>query len=124
VDRPLWQIVLCFLLLLFGAQRGAEAAMGFLAQGPRALTAGYGASALAAALAALGIWLGRTFALAAVIALGVTVAATAILEGATVGAAAFPASATQVIVAALGAGALVMALRHELQRGSDGGGRP
>jgi membrane protease YdiL (CAAX protease family) len=122
MDRPLWQIVLAFLLLFFAVQRGAVAAAGYLASGAPALTAAYAGSALASIVAALGIWLGRGWARGAVVALGIAVVATALLQGATFGAAAFPGTATEVILAALGTGALVMVLGRECGKGPDEGG--
>lgn len=113
--RPLWQILLPIFALAFALYRGALAA----AIGPRAphgsslFFFAFAFQAAAALVVALGIWLGRRWAAGAVVILGVAVAATAILQVYAVGATAAFAAMSEVLVAALGTGALAYVLRRE-----------
>lgn len=107
MDRPLWQIVLTLLVLGFVVQRGAVASVLYLegATDP-VLLAGYALQLGAGLASALGLWLGRLWACGAVLLLGAAVATTAFLE---VGLAAL----SQVLVAAVSAGALFVVLKRE-----------
>ena len=114
MDRPLWQIVLTFLVLGFVLQRGAIASVLYLegATGPLLLAA-YVLQLAAGLATALGLWLGRLWACGAVLLLGASVAATACLE---VGLGIRPAVAAlaQVLIATVSAGALFVVLKREL----------
>lgn len=117
LSRPLWQIVLGFLLASLALHRGAAAVIGFAGALPREIALGLAMQAVAAIASAAGLWLGARWTLAALLTLGVGIAATAIAHAAVVGAAAVPAAIAQVLVVAVGTAALVLVLRRE-QRGS------
>lgn len=113
MDRPLWQTILTLLVLGFLVERGTIASVLYLEGAAEPLLlAGYALQLAAGLATALGLWLGRLWACGAVLLLGAAVAATAFLE---VGLGIRPALAavTQVLVAALSAGALFVILKRE-----------
>lgn len=114
MERPLWQIFLTLFVVAFAAHRGAAASVLFLggAEAP-ALLAGYAFQTAAGLALAISLWLGRAWACGALVALGVGVAATAILE-VVAGVRPAVAAVTQVLVAALSTAALFLVLRREL----------
>lgn len=116
--RPLWRILLPILILTFAAHRLAVAL--FLDARGQLISAGFLLQAVSAVLLALGIWLGARWVLGAVLALGISIAATACLAMWTAGVFAWP-YLSQVLVTAVATGILFLVLRHEFYgaRGTD-----
>lgn len=117
MDRPLWRILLPILILVLALQRAGLAA--FQVIGPAeeraaALLLGHGAEVVAAVAAALGLWLGRTWAAWAIFGLGVALGATALLQAFYLGVRPPASAVAQLLAAALGAGALGLLIRREL----------
>jgi hypothetical protein len=117
MDRPLWRILLPILILVLALHRAGLAA--FQVLGPAEERAGvlllaHGAEAVAAIAAALGLWLGRTWAAWAILALGVALGATGLLQAFYLGVRPPAAAVAQLLAAALGAGALGLLIRREL----------
>jgi hypothetical protein len=118
MDRPLWRIVLPILLLAFAVQRAGAAAIAWSAA-PRVVAAAVAGEALLAVIAAIAIWAGARWSGAAILGLGIAIAASAALMVFLLGAAALPAAASRILVAALAAGAFFWVLRGELGGGAD-----
>jgi hypothetical protein len=111
--RALWQFFLAILLLVFAAQRTAVAVGIRLADGDWALVSAYGLQALAALGTAVGIWWGRLWVVGVLIALGILIVATALLEGFFLGTGPPLVSLSQALVVALMTGGLALLLRYE-----------
>lgn len=112
MDRPLWQILLTIFLVGFALHRAALAAtIGTLEP---VLLIAYALETGTALVAATGLWLGRRWTPAAVVVLGVAVAATAILEGFSLGVVPPAAAISEVAVAAVATAALAWVMRREL----------
>ena len=119
MHRPLWQILLAIFLVGFAVRR---AAVGFvLSEGDLepSLFVAYGLQAAVAIAAAIGLWLGRPWTIAAVLVLGVTVVAAALLE-VWLGVRPAITAVGEVLIVGLSTGALALVLRHEFrgERGS------
>jgi len=113
VDRPLWRIVLPILLLAFAAHRAGAAAIGWSAA-PRPLALASGAEAAAAVLAALGLFFGGRLATVGVAALGVVMAAHAILLVWLLGAPALFPAMSRILAVAVGTGFFLWVVRTEI----------
>jgi len=123
MDRPLWQILLSFLVVAFVVRRGA---LGFVlyAEGavPVLLAVAYAAQGVLGLGLAAAIWLGRALQ-PAVVALALAVAATAVLE--TVLGMRSAAGAVAEVVVVAGVSALFVAIfRHEFSARPVGRGEP
>jgi len=114
VSRPLWQIFLVLFLVSFVIHRGAATFVVYTGEIGAALFAAYAFQTLAGALAALGVWLGRSWVLGVVLVLGTAVAGTSLLEAFFLGVRPAAGAVTEVLVAAVATGALFLVLRHEL----------
>lgn len=114
MDRPLWQILLPMFVLAFVAQRAALAFVGWEAGPGVALAAGHALEAAIGLTVAAGLWWGRRWVVGAILALGVSVAATALLGAFSLGALPALPAISRVLVAALAAGGLALFMRHEL----------
>ena len=114
MQRPLWQSFLSLFLVAFVVRR---AAVVFLVRGEgpdAALVLAYALQGAAGLAAAVGLWWTRPWAIAAVLALGVAVGATVLLEGFFLGLLPRLAAVTQLLLAAAATGGLVLLLRREL----------
>lgn len=117
MERPLWQILLTLLLLGFLVRRGAVGVMLYLdGAAPAGLVGAYVAQVAIGLVAAAGLWLGRRWVLAALLVLGVAIGGTALLES-LLGLRPILAAVAELLVVALGIGALFLILRHELGGG-------
>jgi hypothetical protein len=114
MDRPLWRILLPILVLVLALHRAGLAAMTLLGDEP-VLFLGHAAETLAALAVAIGLWLGHAWAGGAVLALGVALGATALLEAFYVGVRPPAAAVAWFLAAAVGAGALGLLIRRELR---------
>jgi hypothetical protein len=115
MDRPLWQIMLAILFVGVAAQR---AAVGFALAGAEvepSLFAAYCLQGAAAIAAAIGVWAGRPWAIGAVLALGATLVAGALLESFWLGVRPAITAVSQMLIVALSTGALALVLRRELR---------
>lgn len=125
MHRPLWQIFLCLLLLAFVLRRTAVAFL-VRAEGlDPALVAVYALQMAAGAAAVAGLWWARPWAIGAVIALGIAVGASVLLETFYLGLVPPLAALAQLLLVALATGGLALILRYELgrsgsARGSEG----
>lgn len=126
MNRPLWRIFLTIFVGAFAAQRGVVA-VAFLADGTllapggaRVVAIAHGVEALAAAVSAVGIWLGRRWVLAALGVLGTAIAASGLIDAFHAGIRSPFAAVSQAMAAALFTGGLVFLLNRELD---DGAGR-
>lgn len=114
MERPLWRILLPILLLVFAVNRGGSVAMALLGEASGLLAAAHSAESAAACAAALGVWLGRPWGAAFVLVLALALGATALLEAFFLGVRPAAAAIAQLIVVALGGGALALLMRREL----------
>ncbi|MDX1649396.1 MAG: hypothetical protein R3263_06040 [Myxococcota bacterium] len=115
MDRPLWRIFLPILILVLGIQRAGLAAMSFLGETHPLLGVAHGVEVVVAVVAAVGLWLGHVWSAGAVVALGVALAATTLLEGFYLGVRAPVPAVAWVLMYAIAAGALGLLLRRELR---------
>jgi len=120
MDRPLWQTLLGIFVVGLAVRSAAVAYVCFHSDvGAELLGPAYAAQAVAAAVTALGLFLGRRFVLAALVLLGITVAGIAILEGFVLGVQPALFALSQVLVAALATAALFYVLDRELGSPAD-----
>jgi hypothetical protein len=115
MDRPLWQIFLALFLVSFVVQRGAAAYAIHLTGTEPELMAGHAVQAALGLVTAVGIWLGSRWVLGALIALGVSVAATALVAGFQLGVRPVFAAVAEAMVALVAAGGLAALLRTQLE---------
>jgi hypothetical protein len=115
MDRPLWQIFLALFLVSFVVHRGAVAYVVHLAGSEPELMAGYAVQAVLGLVTAIGMWLGSRWVLGALIALGVSVAATALMAGFQLGVRPVFAAIAEAMVALVAAGGLAALLRTQLE---------
>jgi hypothetical protein len=121
MDRPLWQILLSLLIAGLALQRGAallalHAAGGGVEGAALGLFAVQGAAAL---LAALGIFLGSAWAIAALVALGGVLVASTALEAFWLGIRSPIGAVSTMLIVALSTAALALVLRHEFSSPAD-----
>lgn len=79
-DRGLWQFFLAIFVLSFSIQRVQVAVVAYLSEASDLRIIAYGIQAALGLVTALGIWLGRLWVLGVLIAWGLGVAATVLLE--------------------------------------------
>jgi hypothetical protein len=115
MDRPLWQIILTMLLAAVALHRLVAGAL--LYADASVLLAASALQGVAAAVAAVGMWRGRHWVVGALIVLGVTVVATAVLAAFFLGIVPPLAAISQGLVAALAAGALAVIAHLEFREG-------
>jgi hypothetical protein len=115
--RPLWQILLTLFLAAYALYRGLAAGALFAAgaEAPSFAIA-LAAQAVMGAVAAIAMWLGRPWVVGALIAFGVTVAATSLLNAFVLGVRPAAAAVAEVVVAGIATAALALAMRHEFSR--------
>ena len=116
MERPLWQILLPLFALGFVLRQAAVAfAVGAGAGGTEPVVlAAHGLQGVAALAFCVGVWQGRRWTIAALLALGAAVAATALLEGFVLGIVPPLAAVTTTLIAAVATAGLALVLRHEL----------
>ena len=113
VDRPLWQILIPIFLVGVAAHRAALGFALFASEMGSVVVASYALQIAAALVTAFGIWRGSPWAFAALLALGILLAAGALLEGFWLGLRPPLASVGEVIMIALSTGALALVFRRE-----------
>jgi hypothetical protein len=120
MHRPLWQIFLTLFVLVFAVQRGFVGVMFYLEDAEvSSLVLAYGFQTLAGLATTLGLWMGRRWVLGALLVLGTSVAATAILDSFFLGVRPVAMAVGEVLVAALSTGALLLVLRREFANGDE-----
>lgn len=119
MDRPLWQILLSLFFVGLAIQRGATGAVLQLSdQGPAVLAA-YAVQVVLALATALGLWLGRTWTIPALLALAGALAVSALIESFWLGVRPPVAAISQIAIVVLSACGLAYLLRHELEGDPD-----
>ena len=113
MDRPLWQILIPIFLLGVAAHRALLGFALFASQLGATVALLYALQIAAAIATALAIWQGRTWAVAALLTLGILLAAGALLEGFWLGLRPPLASVAEVMMIALSTGALALVFRRE-----------
>jgi hypothetical protein len=110
--RPLWMILVGFLVLSFAIQRGAAAAFAYAEGGPAQVWLALAAECAAAAALGLGVWTGARWAERAAWLFAAIAIAAAAVQGGALGLAALPTAIARALVVALGAAALIHVLRR------------
>lgn len=119
MDRPLWQILLSLFFVGLAIQRGATGAVLQLSdQGPAVLAA-YAVQVVLALATALGLWLGRTWTIPALLALAGALAVSALIESFWLGVRPPVAAISQIAIVVLSACGLAYLLRHEFEGDPD-----
>ncbi len=118
MDRPLWQILLAMLLVGLAVERAAVGFVLYESALVPALFVAYGLQVAAAVATALGMWLGRPWTIVALLALGATLVAAALLESLWLGVRPAISAASEVLIVLLSTGALALVLRHEFGGGA------
>ena len=113
MDRPLWQILIPLLLIGLAVQRAALGFALYATQMGPAFVAAYALQTATALAAAVAIWLGRSWTVGVVLALGTMLAAASLLEGFWLGLRPPIASVTEVLIIALSTGAFALVMRRE-----------
>ena len=112
MDRPLWRMVIPLMILGFALQRGALVAFA-LPEVPTVITVAAVLQVGALLALALGIFLGRRWALGAAVAFALAVAGTAALGAASGGAPFVVRSVAEVVMAILVVAGVAWLTRHE-----------
>jgi hypothetical protein len=119
MDRPLWQILIPIFLIGIAAHRAALGFALYASHLGATVAMLYGIQTTAALATALAIWLGRAWAVGALIALGVILCGAALLEGFWLGLRPPMASVSELLMIALSTGALALVFRREFKSGGD-----
>ena len=117
MDRPLWQILIPIFLIGVAAHRAALGFALYASQMGPAVAAMYALQTMAALVTAFAIWDGRSWAVGALILLGMLLASAALLEGFWLGLRPPMASVGEVLMIALSTGALALVFRREFANG-------
>ncbi len=118
MDRPLWQILIPILLIGLAVHRAALGFMLYASEMNPALVAAYALQTGMAFAAALAIWLGRSWTVGVVLALGTMLAAASLLEGFWLRSRPPIASVSEVMIIVLSTGALALVMRREFGAGN------
>lgn len=110
--RPLWMIVLGFLVGGFAVQRGSAAAIAFSTGLPAPVWFALGVECAVGVALSVVLWVGSRTSVGAAVALGIASALSAVAQLAALGTAAAPAVVARALVGLLLAGALVYGLRR------------
>jgi len=119
-------MILPLVILGYAVQRGAAVALAHLSEAPGALTAAFAAQVVALVAVALGIFLGRRWALLAAGAFAVAAVGAALVQASMLGSAVVPRAVAEIAVAGLVVAGVAWLSRHELgaAAGGEHGDRP